>query len=294
MDLLQLKYFQTVAKFQHMTKAANELYISQPSLSKTISQLENELGVNLFDRRGKKIYLNECGQTFLKNVNEIFNILDNSKEELKQLSHNKTQTINLVMLVASSFLSDILNKFNEIYPNIYFNLIQHISNSKNIDFDLSITSSYESPKKENCIILLTEEIGVAIPKNHKLYNKNSLTLEDLENENFIRLKLGYELRNLTDIFCNKHHLKLNTIFESDDPRTVRELIASGKGISFFPLISWKIPNTENVKLLSIKDAICKRSIYITWPKNKNLSNSSKLFIKFVKSYFDKLNNKKYE
>lgn len=288
MDLLQLKYFQTVAKFQHMTKAANELYISQPSLSKTISQLENELGVNLFDRRGKKIYLNECGEAFLKNVNEIFNILDNSQEELKKLSHNKARTINLVMLVASSFLSDILNKFNEMYPDIYFNLIQHISNPKNIDFDLSITSSYESPKKENCIVLLTEEIGIAVPQNHKLYNRNSLTLKDLENEDFIRLKLGNELRKLTDIFCNKNHLKVNTIFESDDPRTVRELIDSGKGIAFFPLVSWKISNIENIKLLSIKDAICKRSIYITWPQNKPLSNSSKLFVKFVKSYFDNL------
>ncbi len=289
MDLLQLKYFQTVAKFQHMTKAADELYISQPSLSKTISQLENELGINLFDRRGKKIYINEYGKTFLKNVDKIFSLLDDSKKELKDLANCETGTINLVMLVGSSFLSDILAKFNEIHPNIYFNLIQHISPSNNVDFDLSITSSYEPPKSDNCITLLTEEIGIAVPKTHRLANKLSINLKDLENENFIRLKSGHELRNLTNIFCNREHLKLNTIFESDDPGTVRGLISTGKGVAFFPLISWKISNTENIKLLGIKDAVCKRSIYITWPENRHLSNSSQLFIEFIKSYFNKIN-----
>ena len=288
MDLLQLKYFQTVAKFQHMTKAADELYISQPSLSKTISQLEKELGVNLFDRRGKKIYINEYGRTFLKNVDEIFSILDDSKKQLKDLSNCETGTINLVILVGSSFLSDILDKFNEMHPNIHFNLIQHLSPSNNIDFDLSITSSYEPPKSDNCITLLTEEIAIAVPKNHKLSKKSSLNLKDLEDENFIRLKSGHELRKLTDIFCNNENLKLNTIFESDDPTTVRGLISTGKGVAFFPLISWKISNTENIKLLNIKDAVCKRSIYITWPENRHLSNSSQLFIDFIKSYFNDL------
>ncbi len=72
MELLQLKYFQTVARLEHMTKAAEELHIAQPSLSKTIARLEKDLGVPLFDRQGRQITLNSFGKVFLKRVERIF------------------------------------------------------------------------------------------------------------------------------------------------------------------------------------------------------------------------------
>lgn len=87
MELLQLKYFQTVARLEHMTKAAEELHIAQPSLSKTIARLEKDLGVPLFDRQGRQITLNPFGKVFLKRVERIFHELSEGEREIKDLAN---------------------------------------------------------------------------------------------------------------------------------------------------------------------------------------------------------------
>lgn len=86
MDLLQLKYFQVVARLEHMTRAAEELHISQPSLSKMISRLEKHLGVPLFDRHGKQIRLNRFGKIFLNRVDRVFAELEEGQYELADLT----------------------------------------------------------------------------------------------------------------------------------------------------------------------------------------------------------------
>jgi DNA-binding transcriptional LysR family regulator len=90
MDLLQLKYFQTVARSEHMTRAAEELHISQPSLSKVISNLEEDLGVPLFERIGRQIKLSHFGKAFLSRVERIFLELEDGKRELSDMLENES------------------------------------------------------------------------------------------------------------------------------------------------------------------------------------------------------------
>src|SRR5579884_4252519 len=98
MDLLQLRYFQTVARLEHMTQAAQELYISQSSLSKTIIHLEHELGVSLFDRQGRKIQLNQYGKAFLRRVEQVFAALDDGQRELADLAEGKQGQVSLASM----------------------------------------------------------------------------------------------------------------------------------------------------------------------------------------------------
>lgn len=95
MELQQLKYFQVVARLEHMTKAAEELHITQPSLSITIARLEEALGAPLFDRFGRNIKLNEFGQLFLKRVERIFRELEEGKREVRDLAGLELGTVNL-------------------------------------------------------------------------------------------------------------------------------------------------------------------------------------------------------
>jgi transcriptional regulator, LysR family len=95
MNLLQLKYFLTVARCEHMTRAAEELHIAQPSLSKVISKLEEELGVLLFERVGRQIKLNHFGKAFLNRVERVFLELDNGKRELSDMSINESSYISI-------------------------------------------------------------------------------------------------------------------------------------------------------------------------------------------------------
>lgn len=92
MELLQLQYFKTIAECQHITRAANKLMISQPSLSNTLSRIENELGVQLFDRQGGNIILNNYGKIVLEHANNILRELDNIRTEIDELEQRQKQS----------------------------------------------------------------------------------------------------------------------------------------------------------------------------------------------------------
>lgn len=289
MELLQLKYFQTVARLEHMTRAAEELHIPQPALSKTISLLEKELDVLLFDRRGKYIYLNEYGKTFLKRVDEALIALDNGKHELIDLSGKTFGDIKLVILSASSLIPELLASFRKQYPHINFNLIQHFSNSVSpTDFDLCIYSSALKLDNTNNIPLITEEIFLAVPTEHPLASRSSIKLNEVATDDFISLKRGKDLREITDIFCKYSGFTPNVIFESDDPATVRGLIRAGQGIAFIPAISWGGSTGSSMKLLHIEEPICERTISLTFTAERYLPKAARLFRQFTIDYFTKL------
>lgn len=291
MELLQLRYFQMVARTQHMTRCAENLNIAQPALSKTISALEKELGVKLFDRKGKYIELNTYGKLFLERVDEALYSLDMGKKQITNLSTGNFGEVKLLVLSSSNMLPNLLREFKNIYPNITFKISQHLSNSSTInDFDLCIQSSYTKPNPHDFIILLEEEIYLAVPKNHKFEGYESIFLNESVNEDFITLKEGSNFRTITDIFCNACGFKPNIVFESDSPSTVRDLINAGLGISFIPGISWGMESSENIKFLHIKDPVCKRYIYISSKVDKHLSESVKLFKNFTIDFYNNLNN----
>ena len=110
MNLLQLYYFQTVAKYEHLSKAADELHIAQPYLTRIIHSLENELGVSLFARHGRGIVLTQYGQTWLKYVNRIFDTLYAGKEKLHAMKDRAATTILLSFRSAAMFAADIVSE----------------------------------------------------------------------------------------------------------------------------------------------------------------------------------------
>lgn len=108
MELLQLQYFQELARSGHLSKTAEKLHIAQPSLSQTLKRLENELGTQLFDRVGKHIELNSSGRLFLKYVDDVFNALNNATLELDALKSKEYKTVDLHFLCASVQIPNIV------------------------------------------------------------------------------------------------------------------------------------------------------------------------------------------
>ena len=104
MELLQLRYFCVVAKHQNMTKAAAELMISQPALSKTIASLEKELGTPLFVRRNRSIFLNRAGEILYQKIDQSINLIDDTVSEIRELSNEPFGNVRLLVLSASSYM----------------------------------------------------------------------------------------------------------------------------------------------------------------------------------------------
>lgn len=126
MDFNHLVYFKKVAELQNMTRAAEELIMTQPALSRVIHNLEEEVGVKFFERSGKNIVLNKNGEIFLKYTNQIMEALEQAKREIYHLDQEKKTGITIVMRTAMSFLPFLMKNFKDRYPHITVNVCRKI------------------------------------------------------------------------------------------------------------------------------------------------------------------------
>lgn len=290
MELLQLRYFQTTAKLEHITKAAQELNVSQPALSQTISRLEEDLGVPLFNREGRNIYLNDYGKAFLKRVNRIFHELEDGKRELQNLTENLEQTISITIALPY-ILPYLIVDFLKIHPKIKIN--QSIATTQemkilleNGEVDFCFLTDEINGTSIEWITLFEEEIFLSVPSNHHLANRNSISLEEVANETFINRTSGYGFRNLTDHFCNQAGFVPYTPIELEEAGAILRLVEMGLGISFTPELSLLRHSTSNTVEIPITYPICKRTIGIAWNKNRYLNKSAIEFKNFIINFFE--------
>ncbi len=284
MELSWLKQFQTAATLNHITRAAEQLYISQPALSKTIHLLEEEFKVPLFDRSGKRVQLNENGKILLKYTNRIFQDLENAHAEIDKLNHQEKNTIVLSTLAASYLLPDILIKFREKYPDIIFSLRQSSNVSQEEDYDLQIFSSGEFLYDSNIKCILKEEIFLAIPKDHPLSSRGQISLFELEDTPFIGLQKGLGLASIIDHYCSAIGFTPNVIMETDNPSTLRKFIQLGFGVAFLPSVTWNL-KTDDIRQIRISDFASYRYLFLKWKKDSHLSQASEQFRDFMIEYF---------
>jgi DNA-binding transcriptional LysR family regulator len=291
MDLLQLKYFQTVARLEHMTQAARQLSIAQPSLSQMVARLEEELGVSLFDRQGRQIRLNQFGRAFLWHVEHILGELEEAKQEIADMAGTEHGCIALA-IVLPHILPDLLQTFRSDHPHVTFRLFhQHSSQTvlqqlEQGEIDLGITSPPIEQPNINWITLMRDEIYLMVPPEHPLARYKSIDLHEVEHEPFISLKPGHTMRTLTDSFCQQAGFTPKVAFEGDDSSTIRGLIIAGIGVGFASdLMLRGLPNPTIGVALHIQEPRCQRIIGLAWRKDHYQSLVAQQFRTFVIHYF---------
>lgn len=298
MELQQLKYFQTVARLQHFTRAAEELYISQPSLSRSIARLEEELGAPLFDREGRQVRLNRLGQTFLKRVERVFNELEVGQRELQDLIGPEKGLVAVAFLhtVGVRLLPLLLSAFRAEHPNISFRLFQNsagvmLNQLEEGEIDLCISSPLYDKPGLGWAHLMTEEIFLAVPAGHRLAHRKSVKLSEAADEYFISLKPGYALRNIADGLCRQSGFEPKVAFEGEEITTARGLVAAGLGVSLVPGLAWQGVTDPLPVRLHIEEPVAQRTISLAWVENRYLSAAARLFRDFVIEHFAELERK---
>jgi DNA-binding transcriptional LysR family regulator len=295
MDLQQLKYFQTIARLQNMSRAAEELYVAQPSLSRAIARLEDELGAPLFDRVGRQIRLNQPGRVFLHRVERAFAELEEGKREIADIAGLEQGQVGLAVLytVGAQLLPEILGMFRKDHPTIRFQLSQNassviINQLRKGEIDLGI--SFPRPEQPDIgwAPLRTEEIFLAVPPTHRLAVRDSIYLSEVAQEPFISLKREYGLRQMTDRFCQQAGIAPGITFEGDELVMVRGLVAAGLGVAFIPALALRNTSEPNVSCLHIADFPCQRTIGLAWLQERYLAAAVRLFRHFVIEYFASL------
>ncbi|BCB02602.1 LysR family transcriptional regulator [Bacillus sp. KH172YL63] len=295
MELLQLQYFQTVARLEHMTKAAEELRIAQPSLSKTISRLEEDLGVPLFERQNRQIKLNHYGKRFLNRVDRAFLEINEGKREILEEMKQEEHTIRMAVTIPR-VLPDLVGSFLKENPHVRFqqfvlSISEMRTQLKNGEIDFCI-SSIPLEDDEDIVWepLMTEEIFLIVPPGHRLEKREEINLIEVKDEPFISMNTGYGLRNLTDEFCLKAGFSPLISFEGDEPGVIGDLVRQGLGIAFIPAISWMNRRHPFPHKIKIHNPTCQRTIGLAWSKRRHFTKTAKQFHPFMLNYFTTIGN----
>lgn len=321
MELTQIRYFLEVAESQHMTKSAEKLHISQPSLTQAIHRLEESLGVPLFMSKGRNIILTEYGKYLKKKLEPIVAELDLLPEQMKIMAKLSTETIHLNVLAASSIVTEAVIDYKHNKKNLNFQLMQ---NNESDIYDIEITSrishnknkgknekeSDRSDTKEKNIkdkntnekkenenkeieyyvsdkeneFVCEERIFLAVPNIDKYKDKKSISMADVMNEGFVSLAGSKQFSAICTKFCQNIGFKPKIIFESDNLAAVKNMIMANMGVGFWPEFTWGAIDEEHVKLLEIEDAVCKRDVIISYNLNKIDNGNVIEFFSYLKEY----------
>lgn len=233
MNLTNLSYFLKVAEKEHMTQAAEELHITQPALSRAISNLEQELGVRLFEREGKNIALNENGIILQSAAKRIFEELDSLEQRLKDTGTG----LSGALCIGSSFPSrepDLVQQcileFMQKYPNVAINYIQHSPNLLLEDLrerriDIAITTI---PMHNADIVwqeVFSEKLGLLLAKDHPLAQYPTIRMEQLRYERFYCNNSNSDTQDLTLDFCHQAGFEPTIFFQGFFPELIGQAVS---------------------------------------------------------------------
>ena len=285
MELLQLRYFCVVAKHQNMTKAAAELMISQPALSKTIASLEKELGTPLFVRRNRSIFLNRAGEILYQKIDQSINLIDDTVSEIRELSNEPFGNVRLPVLSASSYMPGFYIAFHQRYPFIKLQLSNYIRYEHMFmyDCDFCITADAGfTPLAGNCVVpILTERFVLAVQKQHPLAGRGSIHLKEAAPYPFVASNRREDL----EFYCLKAGFRPNIIAECDNGTTYEAFLRGGVGISVVPEITLGSVLPEDIVCIPLTYPVIERTISLTYDSRRRMSNAGQLFLQFCMEYF---------
>lgn len=288
MELLQLNYFLTVARCEHVTEAAGKLHVTQSSLSKTIQRLEDDLGVPLFDRIGRKLRLNDFGRTFLQRTEKALFELEQGKREIADLSNPDQGTLQLAVTTAST-LPGILREFRKNKPDIQFHVqMVSLENMSRLlhrgEVDFCLSSPPIQGDDIECQLLYDDPIVVAVPMGHRYADRTSIQLTELKDEWFVGVKQGYGVRDMVDSVCQSVGFVPKYVYEGDEPARLTALVEAEIGLAFIPSTA-RNPH-ERIRYLQVEEHQLVREIALLSHKNRYISKAALEFRSVVMDYFN--------
>ena len=283
MEFRQLECFVTVATLGNITRASEVLHISQPAVTKSIQLLEGDLGIELFERKGKRIALNTAGKKVMGDAKAILSHYHTIYQTCQQLQQEKTQKLTLMVSAASEYLPDLLSAFKQQYPNISLTILQ--STPQRDQADVFISSSIRGCDEPTHRSILSEEIGVALLPGHPLASQETISLRELSNYPIISMRPGNDMRMVEDRFAEEAGVSFQRAVECDTPSTLRSLIKSGLGPALVPTKTWPSLLDGTVQITPIRNQKCVRYINVQILSPDKAPDSARVLFNFVLSYF---------
>lgn len=243
MDLRHLNYFLVLAEELHFGRAAERLHISQPPLTRMIKQIENDLGVLLFERTKRSVLLTPAGAELLQNAKQMVLQMNTVKKRLAIHAKGETGTLKIgyVGAVMHSGLPALLSAFAKNFPHINLqfeeqpnNILLHGLNNGTLD--VAFVRTWLHPETLLEKLILSEPFVVVVPANHPLSKKNKIAVKELKNETFITFtrECGPTIFDSFLAICSKAGFTPHIVHHASQLNSVLRLVESGFGISLLP------------------------------------------------------------
>lgn len=269
MDLEQLRQFLRVAEHGNITRAGEELGISQPALSRSIQRLEEEFGQPLLERQTRSIALTEAGQLLQSRAQQVLQIVEDTKAQIADDGQSGRLRIASIPTVAPYFLPNFLRKFHDEFPRaqlvVQEDTTDHlIHRCKQGEVDLAVLALPIAAKYLETEPLFTEELMLVTSPQHPLAKKKKLSIDDLDPHPFVLLDEAHCLTESVVSFCRQRSVQPLVVERASQLAMVQELVALGHGVSMVPAMARRVDASDQRVYRSFTDPKPTRTIAAMW------------------------------
>lgn len=292
MDFDKLKYFMRVAECEHITKAANDCYMTQPSLSRIITQLENEVGAKLFDREGRSLKLNDSGRVVYESATRILRELQDMQERLDDLGDGRSGQISFATTFPSfenDWIGSCVHAFLTEHSSTKFSQIMLTNYSARdalLEREVDVVIS-DQPITDSAIEwreIFTEQLGVILSEKHPLAGKSVLSIKDLSECDFFCHNDNGKGKDLITTICEQAGFEPKILFRGNYPDYVDFAISEGFGVSFVTegaYLAGIARKGKSVIFRPVQEEYCRRTYGMA-------TLASRVFPKVTQDYIDTL------
>ena len=269
MELDQLRYFLRVAERGNFTRAAEDLALSQPALSRSIQKLEEELGQPVFERKTRSVSLTEAGVLLQSRAQQVLTILDDTKAEITDDGQSGRVRVGAIPTIAPYFLPDALRQFATEFPKATL-IVQEDTTEELLksctqgEIDLAILALPIPAKYLEFEELFEEELLLVLPVDHPLVSKPKIRLTDVEPFPFVLLGEAHCLSDNIVSFCRQRSFQPVAVERTSQLAMVQELVSLSHGVSMIPAMARKLDQSDRRVYRSIDGRKPTRKIAVVW------------------------------
>ncbi|NVY96144.1 LysR family transcriptional regulator [Lactobacillus sp. DCY120] len=289
MRLLQLQYFLDVAATQNISQSARNLHLTQPSLSRSIHELEQELGISLFTRNGRSLKINAAGSQLAQVVQTSLTTLQQGINELQQTKQEQAQIVTLRLESSTTLIPGLLTYLQQVVPQVTIHLVQHGPETNQLlPYDWEFST--QARKGQENQLLLEEEIYFAFSTEKlavTLADKKSLTAAELVQFPLIATEPN-PLRDLVLHTLRTQQGALQPEFTTGDRATILGMVRAGVGYCYLPSLSWPDLDLQGIKLYSLTPQPLTRKIYLSRPLTTIPTAQTQAVAQGIHQYFAQL------
>ena len=286
MDIRQVQYFLKIAATGNFTVAAEDLYISQSSLSKQIIALEKELDVRLFDRSRRKIALTEAGKVFRKHANQLNTEYLTTLADLSDYRSSPSFSIVSIPVIAPYGIPGYLAHFRRAYPHLAFTLEEQEASLilpalDELRYDLAfLRDIYVDAERYSWVQIAHDQLLVAVSTTHRLAHRRSVALDELAGESFIMPAKGTLVHELAVDACHRAGFQPRITYTSLRAASILGMVATNSGIALMMQQILRYSSHPDVVAIPL-DASIDGNVVLAWLKHKKLSTPARAFVDFV-------------